>query len=143
MTTPKSHGQKKAAEKAKLEKIRSVTFTVEASEEVLQRLAALLLFTAPTDAPKYTYKDDDPMPWEPDWPPVPTLEESVDFEAVRRSLVVQLSEYQAKHGTDQAREMLKSFGAERLSLIAEAQLLDLNAALAVALTGKTAKAKPE
>ena len=141
--TPKSPGQKKAAEKAKLEKIRTVTFTVEASEEVLQRLAALLLFTTPAGAPKYTYQDDDPMPWEPERPPVPTLEESVDFEAVRRSIAKNLSEYQSKHGTDQAREVLKSFGAERLSLISEAQLLDLNAALAVALIGKTAKSKPE
>lgn len=122
--------RKKTSDKDELRKMRSITITIEASEGNLQRLAALLLFADRLDE-DIQYVDDSPLPWdEPKGPP--PISETIDFNVVRRSIVKQLESYVATHGAEKAKQMIRAFGAERLSLLPESQLLPLYEALQLA-----------
>lgn len=108
--------------------MRSVTITIEASEGNLQRLAALLLFADRLDE-EIKYVDEGPLPWEDPATVEAVQRESIDFAVVRRTIVKQLEQYVAQHGADKAKEVIRSFGAERLSQLPEEQLLPLYEAL--------------
>jgi hypothetical protein len=133
----RSASQEKAVQRAELKGIRTVTITLEATEETLQRIAALLLF-APHLEPVYTYEDK-PLPWEdpndPRYQKPPELE--IDYHMVRREIMKLLESLVKSRGEERARavlaELLANAGASRLSSCPEAQLLPLHDALKSAL----------
>ncbi len=133
--TPRKVTQK-AQERAKRKSVQEVTLTLQASEEFLQRLGALLLF-APHVQAEYTPLT--PLPWEdPDDPRYqhpPEME--VDYDAVQRTIITHLEAYVKIHGAERARDVLRVFGAERLSSVSRDQLLGLEQALREALAGGT------
>lgn len=113
--------------------MRSITITIEATENNLQRLAALMLFADRLDE-DIRRSDDGPLPWdEPAGASTPAPEAEIDYNVVRRTIVSQLERYVKLHGVDKAREVLRSFGAEKLTLIPVPQLLPLYEAFAAAL----------
>ncbi len=106
---------------------------IAATESNIQRIAAFIMFAEwPLVVEKVA---SGPLPWEdpadPSFQKPPELE--IDYNVVRHSIAKHLSAYLKKHGEDSARDVLKSFGAERLSLIAESQLIALDTALEAAL----------
>lgn len=125
--------RKKTNDKSKLQEMRSVTITISASEGNLQRLAALLLFADHLE-PEFKYEDR-PLPWEdpndPKFQQPPELQ--LDYNVVKRNVVKLLEQYLAKHGADNARKVIQSCGADRVSLLTEPQLLSLYEALTAAL----------
>lgn len=124
---------RKKSDKDELRKIRSVTITIEASENNLQRLAALMLFADRLDE-DIKYVDAGPLPWEEPAPTEPKpLGETIDFNVVRRSIVKQLEQYVAAHGVEKAKQLIRSFGADRLTQLPESQLLPLYETLTLAL----------
>lgn len=124
---------KKALDRAKLKDTDVVWIGIAATEFNMQRLAALLLF-----AEHPIRVEAEPtalLPWEdpndPRFEKPPELQ--IDYELVRRTITKHLTAYLAKHGEEKARAVLKSFGAERISLVAQDQLVPMNAALEAAL----------
>lgn len=127
---PRKKAAEKTRERADLKDIRSITITVKASEFNLQRLAAFMIFCEHLE-PIVEFGPEKPMPWEDPSDPRfngPTLE--LDVEAIRRDITKHLSAYVKQHGEDRARDLLRSFGGERLSLVPDEQLLTLRNALA-------------
>lgn len=122
----------KAADKAKLKDRRTVTLTFEASEEFMQRLAALMIFAAPATEEQYV---PTLLPWEdPDDPRFQKPPElQVDYNSVRNEIVRHLEVYIARHGADATKAFVKSFGADRLRDIPEKNLLPLEEGLRLAL----------
>lgn len=127
---------RKKSDKDELRKMRSVTITIEASENNLQRLAALLLFADRLDE-DIKYVEEGPLPWEAPADIEAKQLASIDFAVVRRSIVKQLEQYVAQYGTEKAKQVIQSFGAERLSQLPESQLLPLYDALTAALKPAT------
>jgi hypothetical protein len=126
---PRKTLEAKRSEKDELRKMRSVTITIEASENNLQRLAAFMLFADRLDE-DIKYVEEGPLPWEEPAPAEPKpISETIDFNVVRHSIVKQLEQYVAQHGAEKAKEVIRSFGAERLSQLPEEQLLPLYEAL--------------
>lgn len=133
----------------KLATHRTITLTVTASESNLQRLAGFMMFAdrPPPEPAIEPGGPDDLMPWEdpndprfvPDKPPPPPLD--IDYEVVRRSITKHLAKYVEKHGADNARKVLTSFGAPRLSEVPQDQLLALDAALDAALQAEPKRTK--
>lgn len=130
---PRKAAAKKAAERASLKDIRSITITVRASELNLQRLAAFMLFAEHLE-PVIEIGGEKPMPWEDPADPrfVPPTD-SIDYAVVRRDITGKLLAYFKQFGEDRAKDVLRSFGAERLSLLADDQLIPLHDALKAAL----------
>lgn len=136
---------KREAETAHLVDLKAtdtVWIGIRATEHNLQRLAAYLLFAErPIEIERMkTVNPVGSLPWEdPNDPayiaPKPA-EESIDWELVKRSTTKLLMQYAKEHGEDKARAVLESYGASRLSLVPQEQLIPLNAALEAALKEK-------
>jgi hypothetical protein len=124
--------RKKAIERAELKEVREVTLTLQASEEFLQRLAALLIFAPHVEVKA---KPLPPLPWEdpkdPRYELPPQLE--VDYNAVRNSIMAHLEAYVPLHGKDAALALIKSHGGTRLGDVPEDRLVALDAAFSGAL----------
>lgn len=116
---------------------------IAASEANIQRIAAMLLFADHLEAVERPA--DGPMPWEdpndPKFQKPPELE--IDYNVVRHSIAKHLSAYVKRFGEERARAVLNSFGASRLSLLPESQLLPLDAALEAALQAEPTKEPTE
>ena len=121
---------KKALTRDELKQLDAFTVTVRASEGNIQRLAAFLMFADFADVElKYI---DTPLPWEdpndPRFLKPPELQ--LNRNGIQNALMPLFEAYFNRHGEEKAKEMIKSFGAERLSLLTDTQLLDMYNALA-------------
>ena len=121
---------KKALTRDELKQLDAFTVTVRASEGNIQRLAAFLMFADFADVElKYI---EMPLPWEdpndPRFLKPPELQ--LNRNGIQNALMPLFEAYFNRHGEEKAKEMIKSFGAERLSLLTDTQLLDMYNALA-------------
>lgn len=125
--------------RAHLRKQDTMTITVTASNANLQRLRALFLYSDKpvVDVP---LEPEAPFPFDelmaaPDPEPVnpPPLE--IDYNAVREHIKALLAQYVERFGIDKGKAMLVSFGAERLSELADIHLIGLHQGLADQLGG--------
>ena len=120
-----------------------IQITIAASEINLQRIAALMLFSAdPIVREDYVIENAEPFPFdEPSPEALKKFDESIDYEAVRHSIIGLLEKYLAKFGADKAKKLLRSFNAERLSEVAREHLLALHDGLDKAVNGGSMKAE--
>lgn len=117
-----------------------IQITIAASEINLQRIAALMLFSADPIVREEYVIEDAVMPFDED-AAAEAFDENVDYEAVRLAIVKLLEQYVNKFGAEKAREVLKSFNAKRLSEVAREHLLGLHDGLDSAVNGKKPKAE--
>ena len=121
--------QEKRADQAKLKQLRRVVITLEASEEILARLAALLTFsTLPYELEEA--KPLGPLPYEdPDdpryiVPQTPTLQ--IDYHLVRRDIMRVMDAYLTAGGVrENVVTAIRDAGGTKLSDVPEDNLLPL------------------
>lgn len=129
--------QERALDREKLKQTDTIWIGIRATESNLQRLAAYLLFAERPIVVTEDVEESKPFPFDDPAAFEATIPEtSIDWEVVRRSTTTLLVKYVEKYGEEKAREVLRSFGAERLSLVPKDQLIPLNAALEAALEKK-------
>lgn len=114
--------REKQQERAALKETQEVTITLRATEGMLERLAALLLFAeAPAEV---RHVELGPLPWEAKGESPPQLQ--IDYAVVRRSIVAALSALlEAGIPKTQVQEVIRRHGAETLAKIPEDNLLPL------------------
>lgn len=126
-----SKKNEKAIEREKLRAPQEITITLRASESTMQRITALLMYADWAAEPKLNYEKV-PLPWEdpndPRFQQMPELE--INYEAVRLEIANRLSRFLQEHGEEKTRELLRSFGAEKIRDVPEPQLKGLLDALA-------------
>jgi hypothetical protein len=115
----------RAKDKEKLQERRRITITIDATEQNLQRLTALLLFADKFE--EEPVKDLGPLPF--DEPAKPARELQLDYGVIRSGIIKRLSEYVKRHSTEEAKALIRSFGAETINAIAKEQLVGLYDAL--------------
>jgi hypothetical protein len=126
---PRSKRTEKKIDQDALKDVRAIRITIEASENNLQRLGALLQFADwPTELVKLVPLG--PMPFDEPGTPLPPPALEINRPAVEKAIYPLLEKYVAVHGTEKAKAMIQTFGAERMALLDDEQLLDLHTALA-------------
>jgi hypothetical protein len=132
----------KAADKDKLKGRREVVLKFEATEEFLQRLAALLIFAPPLVEAALT-EPLGPLPWEDPENPTEPPALAIDLNAVRNAVLDHLKVYIERHGKPKAKTFVHEFtGGKKLPDVPEKELLMLEEALRLALKLDGPDAKP-
>jgi hypothetical protein len=117
----------KRADQAKLKQLRRVTITLEASEEILARIAALLTFaTLPYELEEA--EPIGPLPWEdPDDPRfVAEPQLQIDYNLVKNDIMAAMDKYLTAGGDRQKIvAAIHLAGGETLSTVPQKYLLEL------------------
>jgi hypothetical protein len=141
----------KRAEKAALKKVQTVTvtLTLEASEGVLQRLAALMMLQDP-NRPELQIEDQGPLPFDEGGAeagtreglhPTETQREKEDLAAppldlnyamIQANIVKYFEPYEKKYGRDMLELLIVKHGGTRVSNVSEDKLMDLLAEIEAA-----------
>jgi len=124
--------QEKRADQAKLKQLRRVTITLEASEEILARIAALLTFaTLPYELE--AAEPISPLPWEDPNDPrfVAEVEtKTFDYNAVRNEIMASMDRYLKAGGDrDNIVKAITACGGTKLSDVPTVNLVYLLATL--------------
>ena len=123
---------KKRAEQAALKTVKTVTITLDATEEVLQRLAALLTYSDPSK-PLPELADLGPLPFDAR----PTVENpqplELDYNLIRKTILAKLEPYKNKYDLDAAKDVLMKHGGYRIRDVPEENLLGLLAEIEAAI----------
>lgn len=118
--------QKKTAEREALHKRRTVTMTFEATENTIQRIAALLML-ADLAHEEVEERPRVLLPWEEEGAEPPKLE--LDYNAIRNDCVKWLPKFVEKYGKDATKALFRKYGGETIKTVPDENTLDLLADL--------------
>lgn len=133
---------RKREEQAGLQKVRTVKvcLELEATENTLQRLNALMMLSDPYRERQIELQDLGPLPWEEKYVRDGEVEENphlipleLDYAAIRRDIVKHFEKYTEKHGRASLEHLIQSYGGTKVSTVPDSQVLGLLADIEAAI----------